>query len=394
MGVMSAAAVAMPGSISIPVAALGDEGEGPLIPPDDPVDPDDAPDPDQEYSEEFDVRVEVKKSSGGIDLPFVPAPTACGTFDNGVKWEYYAQGVMGDAHLYFATATASNSDIPASAITTIYSTRQDAIKKSKSFSMALIKNIGDNAFDTSLAHIVGKLDLKTLSFDKIETIGIRAFAGFKDIKDIVFPESLVSIGSEAFNEVNTTITFSGTKSIEFGKDAFKKLNDKQSVVIPYGSTYNDGETVVTIVPENNKYAAVFGKATVTVKDEYTCFPEVPATCTTSGTIEYYRDCKGDYFVKDGDSYTKITKADTVTDPLGHKCEEYNYKWAGVFVQKADDSYPEKPNYLELYKEYGCTVCDEYVSEKQSLKNMSAAATCTRNKKTIYWFDYVDSNNVI
>lgn len=369
------------------VTAHAEEDETPILPPVTPTTDSFTPDFTQTYSETWDKNNYATSSGGGdITLPFVPIAKYSGTFSNGVKWESYIDD------LYFPYYSGGALTVPDNAISIINNTSPYAWKSVKSMSMSYVANIGNRAFDCTILNTSDRIPATKLSFgSSLTSIGNRAFAECSVLTNIVFPENLTNIGSEAFNAANTSITFSGCKSVEFGENAFASLTSDKTVLIPYGSVFVDSNGVSHIItPDSNgKYEQVFGQATVTLKDEYTLVPRVEPTCEKRGNIEYYINCSGECCVLENGNYTVVNKSDTVISPTGHSYEFDHVSWQANFYKDSSGNYPDTPNSLAGCINKTCTVCGKETPFYPTTNSKTLQATCTGNARKIYWINYTD-----
>ena len=334
------------------VFAEEDEGEGPLMPCTDPVSPSgEKPDKYQDYREDVD---KVVYKDNNTDLPYIPSgATSSGIFTGGGSWSYYGYG---SAYLTF-----NGSTIPAEAISAIYEKSEYAITLSTRYNLYNATTIGNDALNLTLVNLSDNdLALTTLSFGSASnpdgstvTIGDRAFAGITTVNSLELPMPLTAVGEEAFYELDVPVTFMGNKPIAFGADAFAALGSDKTVVIPYNSTY-DGQV---IVPVNGKFPAVFGEATVRVKDEYFKVDAVEPTCEKSGNIEYYIGPNSKYYKKTSSgTYKQITRYDIVINKTGHDYENARrIKWGAIYEKdEITNTYPDTPKELQAYK---VKICD-------------------------------------
>ena len=372
-----------------------EEGELPLIGGgggNDPFVPTTAkPDPEINYSKDTDGYV-IKN----YELPFVPTgPTSSGSLTGG-SWSFYRSS---SSYLTF-----SGTSIPSNAIASIYAASPAAITASGYYRFSNLTTINDNAMALDQVSLTND-DLAVTRFyftvvspaygtsdGSLTTIGSRAFAGYTSISDLEFPMSLQAIGSEAFCNLNANVTFRGNTAIDFGADAFAALDSDKVVRIPYQSTYN-GEV---IVPDaNGQFPAVFGEATVQVKDEYDIIEEKEPTCTAKGNIEFYVGPNNKLYEKNSDgSYSTIGSNSSVyIDKNGHDAYRSDiYHWYKYYNSSNANPETDTPDSLQCKVVYLCENCDDVVrKETVGTSTIRVEQSCTTPQKTIYYYDFTDSN---
>ena len=99
-----------------------------------------------------------------------------------------------------------------------------------------LTSIGDNAF-----HNCG-LTMVTIP-DNVTTIGKEAFYGCDGLTEITIPDNVTTIGMEAFYGCNglTKVIFEHTIAPELGENVFGETNVSLQIVVPAGATGYDGE---------------------------------------------------------------------------------------------------------------------------------------------------------
>ena len=372
-----------------------EEGELPIMGPGGGTDPvvssGEKPNPEINYSEDTDGYV-IKN----YELPFVPTgPTSSGSLTGG-SWSFYRSS---SSYLTF-----SGTSIPSNAIASIYAASPAAITASGYYRFSNLTTINDNAMALDQVSLTND-DLAVTRFyftvvspaygtsdGSLTTIGSRAFAGHTSISNLTFPMALTTVGSEAFCNLNANVTFRGNTAIDFGADAFAALDSDKVVRIPYQSTY-DGQV---IVPDaNGQFPAVFGEATVQVKDEYDIIEEKEPTCTAKGNIEFYVGPNNKLYEKNSDgSYSTIGSNSSVyIDKNGH--DEYRsdiYHWYKYYNSSNANPETDTPDSLQCKVVYLCENCDDVVRENTvGTSTIRVEQSCTTPQKTIYYYDFTDSN---
>ncbi len=353
------------------------------------------PDFSLQYTEGGDEKQYIRDE---YELPYVGTSSNnnSGSFSNNVKWKYNLDESTNISSLTF-TPASNASNIPEKAINSMASISSLAktIRSSKNVDFSGITEIGKSAFDYKSCNYSNiAVTFQNINFGiQLETIEERAFADCTTINSLVFPESLTSIGKEAFNSVNTTVEFIGGKSITFGENAFSSLNSNITVTIPQNSIYkdNDGNTTIITPDSDGKFSAVFGDATVRLKEAYTLVPEFSSGCETSGYKEHYCDCNGNlYFLENGE-YVQTDNDTVIIPPTGHHDEFYTVHWIEKYVALDDGTYNEYPKRLNAIKKTKCTGCGRIINNALTVNTKYIPQTEDGNERNIYWVKYTDDN---
>ena len=213
--------------------------------------------------------------------------------------------------------------------------------------------------------------------DSISSIGASAFSGCTSLSSVIIPDSVSSIGDHAFNGCTSLSSVIIPDSVSNIYDrAFWLCTSLSRITIPssvlsIGSTAFSYDIIIECYKGSaaEKYAINNHNKYILLNDDIVHHQAVPATCTESGTIEYW-EYKGKYY-SDASCTKQISSI--IESATGHK---YSHK----IIKQATCTSNGK-------KEYTCEKCGySYMASINAtghkIASRTVRASCTLTGYTV------------